>query len=272
MVSYPLTRSPAEKGSIGSNARKRWRARCRRDLRVPSGVSSTFSSSSRVYPSTSCIATTARCSGLSRSSARRMRSRSPLRSARSSRPEPLYLEQLLGTGKELDQYVLNEVFGVGHAASESPGQAIEVLDLRAQQILEIQRGRPGAAVLGHGGPHAAEWRNRRHNPAYTSARRKRFPPRGACGEFVLIFSTVRLLHKTNYRRQQLAGAQSYAERKYLVPEAGNDRRLPSHELAVRYLGHLRRLHHPATKQLGGIHPRAFLKTRPVRPRTPHAHP
>src|SRR5216117_860720 len=84
--SYPLTRSPAEKGSIGSSARNRWRARCRRDLRVPSGVSSIVSSSSRLYPSTSCIATTARCSGLSRSSARRMRSRCPVRSAFSSGP------------------------------------------------------------------------------------------------------------------------------------------------------------------------------------------
>src|SRR6266704_4702126 len=84
--SYPLTRSPTEKGSIGSSARNRWRARCRRDLRVPSGVSSIVSSSSRLYPSTSCIATTARCSGLSRSRARRMRSRCPLRSASSSGP------------------------------------------------------------------------------------------------------------------------------------------------------------------------------------------
>src|SRR5438128_11494839 len=58
IFSYPLTRSPAEKGSIGSSARNRWRARCRRDLRVPSGVSSIVSSSSRLYPSTSCIVTT----------------------------------------------------------------------------------------------------------------------------------------------------------------------------------------------------------------------
>src|SRR5438445_822368 len=52
-------------------------------------------------------------------------------------PELLNPEQLLRAGKELDQYVLNEVFGVGNAAGEPPCQPIEVLDLRAQQILEI---------------------------------------------------------------------------------------------------------------------------------------
>src|SRR5216683_4581460 len=89
--------------------------------------------------------------------------------------EALDLEQLLGAGKELDQYVLDEVFGVGHAAGEAPSQPIEVIDLRAQQILEIQFGRPGATVLRHGGPGPAERRNRRHNLAYTYARPKRFP-------------------------------------------------------------------------------------------------
>src|SRR6266568_2853820 len=86
MGSYPFTRSPAEKGSTDSSARRRRRARCSRDLSVPSGVSRIVSSSSRLYPSTSCIVTTARCSGLSRSRAHRIRSRNPLRSACSSGP------------------------------------------------------------------------------------------------------------------------------------------------------------------------------------------
>src|SRR5712692_7365028 len=101
--------------------------------------------------------------------------------------EALDLEQLLGAGKELDQYVLDEVLGVGHAAGEAPGQPIEVLDLRAQQILEIQLRRPGAAVRRRGGPGSAERRNRGHNLDYTSARPKRFPAQPARGEFVLLF-------------------------------------------------------------------------------------
>src|SRR5260221_14719557 len=89
--------------------------------------------------------------------------------------EALDLEQFLGAGKKLDQYVLDEVFGVGHAAGEAPGQPIEVLDLRAQQILEIRLGRPGATVRRHGGPGSAEWKDRGRNLSDTSAGTKGFP-------------------------------------------------------------------------------------------------
>src|SRR6266849_8819056 len=102
-------------------------------------------------------------------------------------PELLDVEQFAGAGEELDQYVLDEVLGVGNAAGESPGEAIEVLDLRAQQILEIQRGGPGAAVIGHGGPGSAERQNRGHNHSHTSARPKRFPAQPARREFVPVF-------------------------------------------------------------------------------------
>src|SRR6059036_3817019 len=77
---------------------------------------------------------------------------------------------------------------------------------------------------------------------------------------------VGLLHEANDHRQQLARAQSYAECKDLVSEAGNDRRLAFHELTIRRLGHIRGLHHPAAKQLGRIHAGTFLETRPSRPR------
>src|SRR5206468_7285321 len=119
------------------------------------------------------------------------------------RAEPLDLEQLLGAGKELDQYVLDEVLGVGHAAGESPGEPVEVLYLRAQQILEIRLGRPRAAIRRHGGPGSAEWRNRRHNLAYTSARPKRFLSLRATGEFVLVLTRYR-----SGRREPLSSARS----------------------------------------------------------------
>src|SRR6266568_5382116 len=80
-----------------------------------------------------------------------------------------------------------------------------------------------------------------------------------------------LLHEANDYRQQLARAQSYAECEDLVPETGNDRRLPFHELTIRRLGHIRGLHHPAAKQFGRIHAGIFLKARPSRPRTQYAH-
>src|SRR6266581_391857 len=81
-------------------------------------------------------------------------------------PEPLDIDELASTWIELEQYVLNQVLGVGHAAGEAPGQPIEVLHLRAQQILKLRRG----------GPASAEAQNWRHKSSYTSARPKRFPP------------------------------------------------------------------------------------------------
>src|SRR5437773_5062479 len=119
------------------------------------------------------------------------------------RAEPLDLEQLLGAGKELDQYVLDEVLGVGHAAGESPGEPIEVLYLRAQQILEIRLGRPRAAVRRHGGSGSAEWRNRGHNLAYTSTRPKRFLSLRAKTEFVLV-----LIRDRSGWREPLSSARS----------------------------------------------------------------
>jgi hypothetical protein len=61
-------------------------------------------------------------------------------------PKLVDLEQLLGAGKELQQYVLDEVFGVGHAAGEAPGEPVKVLDLRSQQVLEVRLGGSGLAV------------------------------------------------------------------------------------------------------------------------------
>src|SRR5437773_3696404 len=89
--------------------------------------------------------------------------------------QPLDLEQLLGAGKKLDQYVLDEILGVGYAAGEAPGEPIEVLDLRAQQIFEIQLGRAGAAVRRRGGPGSAGRQNGGHSFSHTSPRPKRFP-------------------------------------------------------------------------------------------------
>ena len=79
--------------------------------------------------------------------------------------EPLYAEHLLRAGIKFQQHILNQVLGVRDTGGEAPGEPIEILNVRAHEILEVQLRGPGPAVR----------RNGRHKNTYTFGRLKRFP-------------------------------------------------------------------------------------------------